>query len=75
MNVALIVASVIAIAALFGAWRTLRDAKSHRIVRIALQLATAVLIWLALFPPRVDETFAAGTLVVLTPGATAAQIA
>ncbi|HEX5121929.1 MAG TPA: hypothetical protein VFV97_01685, partial [Rhodanobacteraceae bacterium] len=36
---------------------------------------TAVLIWLALFPPRVDEAFAASTLVVLTPGATAAQIA
>lgn len=75
MNIALIVAIVIAIAALFGAWRTLRDAKSHRVLRVALQLGAAVLIYLALFPPLADERFAAGTLVLLTPGATPAQIA
>lgn len=75
MNIALIVAMLLAIAALLGAWRTSRDVKPHRVLRIALQLAAAVLIWLALFPPRVDEKFAAGTLVVLTQGATPAQIA
>lgn len=75
MNIALIVAIVIAMAALFGAWRTLRDAKSHRVLRVMLQLVAAALIYLALFPPRVDERFVAGTLVVLTPGATPAQIA
>ncbi|HET7924398.1 MAG TPA: hypothetical protein VFL30_05830 [Rhodanobacteraceae bacterium] len=75
MNVALIVAVVLAVAALFGAWRTLGDAKSHRVLRIALQLAAAMLIYLALFPPQVDQKFSAGTLVVLTPGATPAQLA
>src|SRR5262249_37965352 len=59
----------------FGAGRTLRDAKAHRLLRVALQIVAAALIWLALFPPHVDESFAAGTLVVLTRGATAAQIA
>jgi len=75
VNIALIAAVVIALAALFGAWRTLRYATSHRAMRIVLQLAAAALIYLALFPPRVDERFAAGTLVVLTQGATEAQIA
>ena len=75
MNVALIVAIVIGVAALLGAWRTLRDAKSHRVVRVALQLVAAALLYLALFPPQVDQRFAAGTLVVLTPGATEAQVA
>jgi hypothetical protein len=75
MNVALLVAIVIAAAALLGAWRTLGDAKSNRVARIGLQLVAAVLIYLALFPPQADQEFAAGTLVVLTPGASPAQIA
>ncbi len=75
MNVALVVAIVVAVAALLGAWRTLRDAKSARGMRIALQLVAAVLIYLALFPPHVDQNYSAGTLVVLTPGATPAQVA
>lgn len=75
MNVALIAAILIAIATLLGARRTLRGARPHRALRVALQLAAGLLIWFSLFPPRVDERFAAGTLVVLTPGATPAQIA
>jgi hypothetical protein len=75
MNVALIVAILLAAAALSGVWRTLRDAKAYRRSRVALQLVAAALLYLALFPPRVDQKFAAGTLVVLTPGATRAQIA
>ena len=65
MNVALIATILIAIATLLGAWRTLRGARPYRALRVALQLAAGLLIWFSLFPPRVDERFAAGTLVVL----------
>jgi hypothetical protein len=75
MNIALIAALVIAAAAAIGIWRTSRATASHRAMRVALQLVAAVSIYLALFPPRVDERFAAGTLVVLTPGVTEAQVA
>ena len=75
MNIALIVAIVIAAAALYGTWRTLRAAPSHRVSRAALQIVAAALLYLALYPPGVDQTFSAGTLVVLTPGATEAQLA
>ena len=75
MNVSLIVAILIGLAASLGAWRTLRDAKSHGVLRVALQLAAAPVLYLALVPPHVDQKFAAGTLVVLTPGMKEAQIA
>jgi hypothetical protein len=75
MNIALIAAILVGVAALLGAWRTLRAATSHRALRVALQLAAAVLVYLALFPPLVDERFVAGTLVVLTPGVTPEQMA
>src|SRR4051812_17013483 len=74
MNISLIAAIFLAAAVLLGAWRTLRDAKSNRLLRVALQLAAAALLYLALFPPEVDRKFSAGTLIVLTPGATQAQI-
>jgi hypothetical protein len=67
VNAALITALLLVFAALLGAWRTLR-APSHRAVRIALQCLGALLLYLALFPPMLDERFAANTLVVLTPG-------
>lgn len=62
------------LAALLGSSYTLRSARPHRILRIALQLATALLLYFCLFPPPTREDFAAGDLVVLTPGATPAQM-
>lgn len=73
MNVALFTGILIAVAALVGVWLTLRVDASLRWLRVALQLIAAALLYLTLFPPRVDEHFAAGTLVVLTPGATPEQ--
>ena len=75
MNASLIVAILIGVAALLGAWRALGDSKPHRVFRIVLQLAAGALLYLALFPTQVDRKFSAGTLVVLTPGAAEAQIA
>ncbi len=75
MNVALVTGVLVALAALAGAWLTLRVGATRRWSRAALQLIAAALLYLTLFPPRVDEHFAAGTLVVLTPGATAEQSA
>ncbi|HVT33515.1 MAG TPA: hypothetical protein VHE32_12755, partial [Rhodanobacteraceae bacterium] len=75
MNLSLIAAWMIAAATAIGIWRTARMSASRRSLRVALQLAAGVSIYLALFPPRVDERFAEGTLVVLTPGASREQIA
>jgi hypothetical protein len=75
VNLPLIAMLLIAIAAAVGVWRAARSDAPRRALRIALQLAAAALIYLALFPPGVEERFVAGTLVVLTPGATAEQIA
>lgn len=74
MSPALLVAVAIAAAALVGVVRS-RHALRYRAARIGLQLAAAVLLYLCLFPPSTREEFAADELVVLTPGATAAQIA
>lgn len=74
MNLASFAALFIAAAALLGVWRTLRPRASHSIARIALQIVAALLIYCALFPPRIDERFVAGTLVVLTPGVTEQQL-
>lgn len=75
MNVALITGILVAVAALAGAGLTVRASAPQRWWRVALQLVAAALLYLTLFPPRVDEHFAAGTLVVLTPGATSEQSA
>lgn len=74
MNIALIVLLLIVAATSIGVLRAARR-REHRIARMALQIAAAVLIWLVLFPPHVDERFATAALVVLTPGATQAEIA
>jgi len=68
VNAALITGFLLGAAALFGAWRTLREPVRHRAWRIAFQLAAALLLYLTLLPPLLDERFAANTLVVLTPG-------
>lgn len=74
MNAASIVALVLVLAVAVGirrSWRTPR----HRAARIGLQIAAALLLYLCLFPPTTREDFAAGELVVATPGATSVQLA
>ncbi|HEY0230273.1 MAG TPA: carboxypeptidase regulatory-like domain-containing protein [Dokdonella sp.] len=75
MNVALIVAILIAAAAVLGSLRARRAAAGYRAALIALQTAAAVLLYACLFPPLTQEDFAAGELVVLTPAATPEQLA
>jgi hypothetical protein len=75
MNSALVALVLVALAALLGLWRTWRSRTPYRALRVALQIVAAVLLALVLFPPSVDERFSAGTLVVLTPGITEAQLA
>jgi hypothetical protein len=75
MNLPLIAMLMIAASAAVGVLRAARSNASHRALRIALQLIAALLVYFALFPPSAEERFAAETLVVLTPGATAEQIA
>lgn len=69
MNTASVVASVLVLAVLLGVWR------GRRPVPAILQAVVALLLYLSLFPPSLRENFAAGELVVLTPGATEAQVA
>ncbi len=71
---ALIAAILLALGALLAIVRALRDARAHRAMRIVLQLAVAALLYPCLFPPSTQESFAAGELVALTPGATAVQM-
>ena len=74
MNASLVVAVVIALATLFGVARTWRTRPANTVLRCALQIATAIALYFCLFPPSTSERFARGELVVLTPGATPAQI-
>lgn len=74
MNLPLFVAVAIVAATLVGVVRS-RRAPRHRFVRIGLQLAAAVALYVCLFPPHTREDFAADELIVLTPGATPAQLA
>ena len=74
MNASLIVALLLACAVAFGAahaWRASR----HRLARIGLQIAAALLLYFCLFPPSASENFSADELIVVTPGATRAQLA
>jgi hypothetical protein len=74
MNLPLIVAAVIVVAALAGIVRS-RRAPRRRVARTGLQILAAAALYACLFPPHTRENFAADELVVLTPGATAAQVA
>jgi len=74
MNAPLVVAVALALAALFGVVRTWRARPARATLRCTLQVATAIALYLCLFPPSTSERFARGELVVLTPGATPAQI-
>lgn len=74
MNIPLIVALVLCIAAALGSVRALRDGGRNRVARSVLQLAAAALLYLCLFPPATQQSFSSGELTVLTPGATAQQI-
>jgi hypothetical protein len=75
MNASALTAFVLALALAFGALQTWRDARVWRVPRILLQLTCAVLLYACLFPPTTREAFVSGELVVLTPGATPAQLA
>lgn len=75
MNIPWIVAIVLCIAVIVAGVRGVRDGRPWRSARIALQLAAAGLLYCLLFPPTTSESFSADELTVLTPGATAAQIA
>jgi len=68
------VAILLAAAAALAAVRIARRGAPHRGARIALSCAAAALLYVLLFPPATRETFAAGELVVLTPGVTDAQL-
>lgn len=69
MNLAALVAVVLAAAVALGVWRM----RSRRVAHIGLQALATLLLYLCLFPPATRHDFAAGELFVLTPGATAAQ--
>lgn len=69
------VALLLAAGVAFAAWRSARDGRAHRIARIVLQVLAATALWSCLYPPPMREAHRAGELVVLTPRATAAQIA
>ena len=75
MNATTLTLILLAFAASLGITRSMRDRRPRRGARIALQVVAAVLLGLCLFPPRSLETFLAGELVVLTPRATASQLA
>lgn len=74
MNATLLVALLLVSAAALGVMRA-RRGRRHRLARIGLQLGAASLLYLCLFPPLDSENFHADELVVLTPGATSAQLA
>src|SRR5579871_751831 len=73
MNLALLTVVLVFAAALIGCVQVLRGAR-HRALRVVLQVAAATLIYFTLFPPETSERFLSGALVVLTPGATEAQL-
>ena len=67
------VALLLVLAALVGIVRTWRRGGPRRVMRVTLQLVAAALLYAVLFPPATREQFAAGELVVLTPGTTTEQ--
>ncbi|HEY6940645.1 hypothetical protein, partial [Dokdonella sp.] len=75
MNTTIAVALLLAAAALLGAWRSARDGRGRRGVRIVAQLLAALALWFCLYPPTTREAHRGGELVVLTPGTTPAQFA
>ena len=74
MSIEAWIALVLAAAFAAGALRSVRDGRAVRSLRVVLQLVVAVLLWLCLVPPSIRESFRSGELVVLTPGATPAQL-
>ena len=64
---------VVAIATVVSAWRTWRSQRSARTALVVLQIVAAALLVLMLFPPT--RSTRGDVLRVLSPGATAAQVA
>lgn len=75
MSTAWIVAGVLALALALGIVRSLHPLHARRSMRIGLQVVVAILLCLCLLPPSTHEDFTTDELVVLTPGATPAQVA
>lgn len=73
MNAPLVAAIVLAFATLLGVVRTWRARPPRAALRCTLQVLVAIALYLCLFPPTAAERTTRGELVVLTPGATAAQ--
>ncbi len=74
MNASLVVAGVLLLGVVLGCVRTWRARMPRRALRCGLQIAVATALYLCLFPPTIAEHYVRGELVVLTPGATPAQI-
>ena len=74
MSIEAWIALVLVAAFAVGALRSVRDGRAARSLRVGLQLVVAALLWLCLVPPSTRESFRSGELVVLTPGATPAQV-
>ncbi len=72
MSLSVVISLLLALAALAGIVRSLRDDRAHRTARCMLQILVAITLALGLFPPMHDEPLDAATLVVLTPSADAA---
>lgn len=75
MSLAALAVALLALAALVGVVRGWRGDGRRRGLRLALQLLAALLLYACLLPPSTRESFRAGELLVLTPGASAEQLA
>jgi hypothetical protein len=72
MSLPYVFAILVAIAAMFGVLRSLHTDSQTRALRIGLQLLSAILLYLIVYPPQVPTPRSAG--VVLTPGVDFASI-
>ena len=66
---------LLVLAVVIGCWRSWRMQAPLLGLRCAVQIALALALWLCLWPPSGSESFTRDELVVLTPGASAQQIA
>jgi hypothetical protein len=73
MTMALLTATLLLVATLIGLWRAGRESGRQRVWLIAAQVACAIALYFTLYPPQQNGQSA--ILVVITPGASAAQLA
>lgn len=72
MNLQIVLAGLLVLAALLGSWRTWRVGARWRVLRIIGQFAVSLALYFVIFPPMTPRV--AEARVVLTPGVTADQI-